>query len=204
MDKFSNNALQETERLNTLVNDLLLSAKLESAYQPLTEEIHLQELLEGIIHKLETKYPNARFTFDHEDIPYILGDRLGLTSVALNLLENAIKYSSNEPKIHVLLNQEDDRILLSIADNGIGISDKEKKKIFEKFYRVGNEDTRQTKGTGLGLYIVNQIIKAHHGQIRVLDNQPKGTIFRIILPIEHLEQDSKNSLQYDAHTFGRR
>ena len=71
---------------------------------------------------------------------------------------------------------------MEFADNGIGISDKEKRKIFERFYRVGNEDTRRTKGTGLGLYIVNQIVLAHKGIIEVSNNRPKGTIFSISLP----------------------
>jgi signal transduction histidine kinase len=70
---------------------------------------------------------------------------------------------------------------LDFADNGIGIPDKEKKRIFEKFYRIGSEETRQTKGTGLGLFIVEQVVKAHNGHIQVLDNQPKGTIFRIVI-----------------------
>lgn len=192
VDKLSKNAIQETERLNTLVNDLLLSAKLESAYQLHAEEVNLEKLLREIIRKLETKYPKANFSFQLEETALMLGDKLGLTSVALNLLENAVKYSQSDPEILIQLKQTEQGIKLCIADHGIGISDKEKKKIFEKFYRVGNEDTRQTKGTGLGLYIVNQIIKAHNGQIEVLDNDPKGTIFQIILP---------NTLN-DAHTFG--
>jgi signal transduction histidine kinase len=72
-------------------------------------------------------------------------------------------------------------VTLDFADNGIGIPDKEKKRIFEKFYRIGSEETRQTKGTGLGLFIVEQVVKAHNGHIQVLDNQPKGTIFRIVI-----------------------
>ncbi|HHH49383.1 MAG TPA: sensor histidine kinase, partial [Saprospiraceae bacterium] len=74
-------------------------------------------------------------------------------------------------------------VLLKIIDNGIGIPDKEKKHIFEKFYRVGNEDTRKTKGTGLGLYIVKRIVEAHAGKITIEDNQPTGSIFIINIPI---------------------
>ena len=73
--------------------------------------------------------------------------------------------------------------MLDVADQGFGISDKEKKKIFRKFYRIGNEDTRSTKGTGLGLYIVKEIVEAHQGRITVKDNQPRGTLFHITLPI---------------------
>ena len=88
------------------------------------------------------------------------------------------------PKISVVLREDEkNKIQLEFADNGIGIPDKEKSKIFERFYRVGNEDTRRTKGTGLGLYIVNQIVLAHKGTIEVENNRPQGTIFTISLPI---------------------
>ena len=76
-----------------------------------------------------------------------------------------------------------DRCNIEISDRGIGIEQSERKKIFEKFYRVGIEDQRKTKGTGLGLYIVDQIVRAHNGSITVSSNQPKGTIFNVFLPI---------------------
>jgi signal transduction histidine kinase len=74
---------------------------------------------------------------------------------------------------------------LEFYDQGIGIADDEKKKIFEQFYRIGNEDTRKTKGTGLGLFIVKEVVRAHQGSIKVLDNQPQGTIFSILLPLKN-------------------
>lgn len=181
--KLVTNALTDTERLNGLVNDLLLSAKLESAYQPHKENIDLSELLEDLIGKLRQKYSAVDFTYSQDgNIPYLYGDKTGMTSVAINLLENAVKYSQDPVRIDTNLYFQDDEIILDIADNGIGIDDKEKKKIFEKFYRVGNEDTRKTKGTGLGLYIVAEIVRAHNGRIQVVDNQPTGTRFRIHLP----------------------
>lgn len=184
-EKLSQNALKETERLNRLVNDLLLSAKLESTYQPHQEAIDLEELLEELIQKLESKYPEAVFRFiPSGHVSSFTGDKLGITSVMLNLLENAVKYSPSPAHIEVHLQQEDGFILLDIADRGFGIEDKEKSRIFDKFYRVGSEDTRKTKGTGLGLYIVDQIVRAHHGTISVKDNKPQGTVFHIELPME--------------------
>ena len=82
------------------------------------------------------------------------------------------------------MHQKKEQVWLEIADNGIGIADIEKKKVFERFYRIGNEDTRKTKGTGLGLYIVDQIVKAHQGTITIRDNRPQGTIFTVQLPVE--------------------
>lgn len=181
------NALKETERLNTLVNNLLFSAKLESTYQANKEPLDLHELLEEIITKLSDKYPDASFTFKQEgEMPYFQGDKMGMISVALNLLENAVKYSGNGGKANIeahLSMQDDGQIKLEIKDQGVGIPEKEKKQIFQKFYRVGNEDTRTAKGTGLGLYIVDQIIRAHSGRISVHDNTPRGSVFEILLPL---------------------
>lgn len=185
VDKLSQTGIKETERLNTLVDDLLLSARLEAAYQIQLEELSFPDLLQEIILKLKDKYPKATFQLVQKaGVGEFIGDRLGITSVALNLLENAVKYSGKEPEIEVRLSQDGQKIKWEIADQGIGIPDKEKKNIFEKFYRVGNEDTRKTKGTGLGLYIVSEIVKAHKGSISVYDNQPNGTVFCIKLPIE--------------------
>jgi len=178
------NGLMETERLNKLVNDLLLSAKLESAYQLHPEPVNLAQLLEDIFEQVEAKYPKASFTFNKQTaIEDTLGDVAGLTSVILNLLENAVKYSGEEPDIEARISQHYGMIRMEIADQGIGIAEREKNKIFEKFYRVGNEDTRKTKGTGLGLYIVNEIVRAHKGKIAVLDNSPRGTVFRVDIPV---------------------
>jgi len=184
--KLSQNALQDTNRLNTLVNDLLLAAKVETAYQPHIETISLSNLLPELIAKLQHRYPTANFDFrQSKDDIEIAGDLTGITSVAMNLLENAVKYShQTKPVITTSLREINKKISIQFSDNGIGISDKEKNKVFERFYRIGNEDTRQTKGTGLGLYIVDQIIKAHQGSISVSDNSPQGSIFTISLPKE--------------------
>ncbi len=181
--KFTNSALQETDRLTTLVNDLLLAAKIETTYQPSKEPIPLTETVEDIISKLKIKFNTAVFKVDSlPDNIFIEGDRLGITSALINLIENALKYSPKPANIEILLRSNQQNIIIEVADQGLGISDREKKKVFEKFYRVGSEDTRKTKGTGLGLFIVNEIVKAHQGKIIILDNEPKGTRFRISLP----------------------
>ena len=193
-EKFTKSALQETDRLTTLVNDLLLAAKIETTYQPLVEPIPLTASLEDIVSKLKMKFPEAVFTLtsDPPDL-FIEGDRLGITSTLINLLENALKYSPKPAMIEASIKADNQNIIIDIADQGHGINDKEKKKIFGKFYRIGSEDTRKTKGTGLGLFIVNEIIKAHYGKIEVLDNLPKGSRFRITLPAEsRFEEQTKD------------
>lgn len=185
VEKLSRGALAESERLQTLVENLLLSAKLDATYTPDRTPLNLSELLKELEEKIRGSYPDASFTISiPDDLPLWAGDKAGFTSIALNLLENAVKYSSESPHIHTELfyQQHPPGFVFRVADQGVGIADKEKKRVFERFYRVGNEDTRQTKGTGLGLYIAEQIVKAHHGRIKILDNTPKGTIFQVFLP----------------------
>ncbi|MBB4079451.1 signal transduction histidine kinase [Lewinella aquimaris] len=183
--KLSTNALAETDRLTALVNDLLLSAKLESMYQLNREPIDFGELVQDAADRVVMKYRGAKVNVDIEpDIPLISGDRQGLTSVVVNLLENAAKYSQPEPIIYTSLQRGgESEIVWTVKDNGLGIPDHEKRRVWAKFYRVGNEDTRSTKGTGLGLFIVKQIIDKHGGQIELRDNQPRGTVFRVYLPV---------------------
>ena len=180
-----NSALAETERMHELVENLLISAKLETAYQPHFEEVNLVEIMEDLLAKMASKYPEASITLEAgDDFPRMNLDRQGIASVAINLLENAVKYAGNSaPRIEVRLSVENQKLVMAFADQGLGIPDTEKKRIFDKFYRIGSEDTRKTKGTGLGLFIVEQITKAHQGHIGVLDNEPKGTVFRIEIPV---------------------
>ncbi len=177
-------ALTETERLHNLVNNILLAARIENSFQIMPEQLHFEQLIHENLRQVRTKFPNVRFDFQTiGDIPTVEVDQLGLNSVVVNLLENAVKYSpkGDEVKIKLYRNQTD--VIFEVADKGVGISDENKGKVFEKFYRVGNEDTRNTKGTGLGLYIVKTMLQAHQGDVTILDNQPKGTIFRVSLPV---------------------
>jgi K+-sensing histidine kinase KdpD len=102
-----------------------------------------------------------------------------MNSVLINLIENAVKYSPACAEVLVSLESANGQICMRVADQGKGIPDAEKNRIFEKFYRIGSEDTRQTKGTGLGLYIVKKVLETHQASIQVVDNTPTGTIFEI-------------------------
>ena len=179
------NGINDTDRLNNLVSDLLLSARLESTYQLNMELFSLEILIDECIQSIKQKFPSSEINQSKaSDIPEIFADYSAIRSVILNLLENAMKYSDSIPEINIKIYLASDKIHLEISDFGIGIAQQERKKIFEKFYRIGNEDQRKTKGTGLGLYIVDQIIKAHNGSISVSSNHPKGTKFNIFLPLD--------------------
>lgn len=185
-NQLSQTGVKEANRLNDLVNGLLLAARLEGPYEPNMEPIDLAEMLEDILANFRAKYPQVQFGMKTSgEIDPIEGDATGLSSIAINLLENAVKYSPKPATIDVSLVRENGHLIWETADQGYGIPGNEKEKIFSRFYRIGSEDTRRTKGTGLGLYIVDQLVKAHKGKVTVLDNEPQGTIFRIKLPIHN-------------------
>ena len=175
-EKLLNNSLADVDRLEKLVSNVLLATKLENrSYDFVKESLNLSELLKGIVDRVK-----AAIDQEIETNIMITGDELGITSVINNLLENAVKYSGDKPVINVRLYTDKQSIILEVSDNGIGIPDKEKNKIFNKFYRLGNEETRRTKGTGLGMFIVKEVLDSHHAKILVKDNQQKGTIFQIV------------------------
>jgi two-component system phosphate regulon sensor histidine kinase PhoR len=182
VQKLCDSGQKETERLTELVNNLLLSARLDAIYKPVREEINVAQLVEEVIQRFRTRFPNALLEIVSNEVPILRAEKLSLISVLMNLLENAVKYSKGTAEIRLTYRYEKEQFVFEVADFGIGIPVKERSKVFNRFYRIGNEDTRSTRGTGLGLYIVKQIIKIHKGKIQILNNLPKGTIFKIILP----------------------
>ncbi len=178
-----NQALQETERLDALVEKILLANRIESsAYLIQKENFNLSELCQKIINNLKISLlKNNTVNSQIKENIIVFGDEMAFTSIITNLLDNASKYSAPQSSIEFILSNENDIITLVVKDQGIGILTSEEGKVFNKFYRAGNEETRNTKGTGLGLYIVKNLVKMHQGNIKIAANQPKGTIFTIQL-----------------------
>ena len=114
----------------------------------------------------------------------IFTDKTLLKQVMTILFDNAIKYSEDGGLIQIQLDVRDRHLIFSIADDGLGISDADKKKIFDRFYRVDKARTRQKGGFGLGLSLAKQILDILNGTITVKNNQPKGSIFEVRLPIK--------------------
>ncbi|TMI91742.1 MAG: HAMP domain-containing histidine kinase [Bacteroidetes bacterium] len=172
--------LQETSRLDTLINNILVSSQLEGGgYTFSKEELDFSSLFKDCIREAKTRYPERNFIENIEPEIEIAGDPLLLQLLISNLIENAVKYSPKEKPIICKLNRSGTDVLMNIIDEGIGIADTEKSKIFDKFYRTGNESTRKTKGTGLGLYLCNKIAGDHNADISVTNNIPSGTNFAI-------------------------
>ena len=172
--------LEETSRLNFLTNNILISSQLEGGgYKTAKEELDLSDLLKDCITDFRNRFPDRHFEDNLQPDVDIKGDALLLQMLINNLVENAIKYSPKESTITALLKQEKNLIELNIIDQGAGIPDEEKKKVFDKFYRIGNEATRKAQGTGLGLYLCRIIARDHNGDISVTNNSPSGSNFAV-------------------------
>ena len=172
--------IEEIGRLNFLTNNILVASQLEGGrYQQTKEELDLSDLLKDCIQDFRNRFPERNFLEHVEPDVDVRGDALLLQMLINNLLENAIKYSPKECPITARLTRQDKRILLQVIDEGPGIPDEEKKKIFDKFYRIGNEATRKTQGTGLGLYLCSKIARDHKADISVTNNNPHGSIFTV-------------------------
>ncbi len=176
------NAVNETNRLNRLIEDVLLANSAETNLVLNKENINVSELTEQTLSNyFSDKKVKGTLKIEVESEISTSVDKLLFPSVIINLTENAFKYSPENSKVTVTLNKQNEKLVFTVSDNGHGISEKEKSKIFEKFYRIGNEDTRNAKGTGLGLYIVERIILAHSGTIDVSDNKPNGSVFKVVI-----------------------
>lgn len=176
--KLISNTLQETERLNSLCNNILLAAQLEAGLNASSkQEINFTELVEDCVGDFVNRYSKRKINSDISECVYINGEEILLQMLVNNLLENALKYSPKEAPILIVLKEINDKINLQIIDEGIGIVEADKKKVFDKFYRAGDENVRTTKGTGLGLYLCKKIMQGHRGYISITDNKPQGSIF---------------------------
>ena len=172
------NSIQNTFRLEELAENMLVSMQIENdKYQYALSEIDLSEMATQIIENQNIK---GEITGNLTAGIRVQGDNFILRMVINNLIENAFKYSNDQP-IEVNLFERNNQKIIEVKDQGIGIPKEEYKNIFKKFYRIQEEETRTTKGTGLGLFIVKEAIERHNGSVWVGVNDPKGTIFRVIL-----------------------
>lgn len=179
------NALVETDRLNALIDNVLLANSLDSGeYTFKQKKQNLSELVSTTAkryYKKELEKEELKLVI--EDDVFCEIDEQAFPSIITNLVGNALKYSGKEKNVQLELKKQNNRAILLVRDQGFGISDQEKLKVFAKFYRAGNEETRNSKGTGLGLFIVNYLVKKHNAAILIKDNTPKGSIFQIELNV---------------------
>ncbi len=174
------NSMSEVNRLNILINNILLSARLGDTSLEVNQQcVDLSSLITSIIKRLEQQYPKRQIKFSPSDA-IVHSDQWILESILINLIENALKYSPDDKPVEVEIEQGKN-LFIHVIDHGYGLSDKDKKAVFRKFYRVGSEMTRTTKGTGLGLYIVSELVKTIKADLKVSNNKPQGSVFSLKL-----------------------
>lgn len=176
---------QEVERLNTMTTDFLELARLESGrVRFVREPVHLGGLVGECVELVRAQAEGAEVTITTDVDPTlepVLGDRSRLKQVLLNLLTNAIKYNRPGGRVEIRLRREGDEVRLEVADTGVGIPPEALPHIFERFYRVPDQEGR-AGGTGLGLAIAKRIVESHHGRIEVKSEPGVGSTFIVTLP----------------------
>lgn len=181
----------ELQRLSLLVDKVLKLSMFEKKEIDLKyEHLQMKELVEEVTSSMrlqfEKHHADVRITSDEDT--HLEGDRLHLVSVIFNLLDNALKYSNDHPRITVDIRPVQDKLILSITDSGIGIPSEYHSRIFEKFFRVPTGNLHNAKGYGLGLSYVSHVVNRHKGSIRVESNEGSGSRFIIQLPRHHTEK----------------
>ena len=202
--RFLDIILKQSDRLNLILEDLLQLSKIESGQVQFKQEpLHIGSVVDRTIAMIkplaDKKQHRLRAQVD-ADLPLINGDQERLVQVLANLLDNAIKYTPEggqitvaARRIPVLAHRTADGprkgVELTVTDTGIGIPEKDRPRVFERFYRVDKARSRELGGTGLGLAIVKHIVEGHGGQIRMEGNVPNGSRFVVRLPAEPEDRD---------------
>lgn len=173
----------ETARLSSIVNKILSFSKMEAGKRHFNfKEVDLNTIIEHVLESYKFHLQNNGFKYffqKYNGSLKIKADSEAVSEAVINLLDNAVKYSSNKKNINVITGADNNYIFVEISDEGIGIAKEEQKKVFEKFYRVKSGLVHDTKGTGLGLSIVKQIMDAHKGEVAIDSELGKGSSFKL-------------------------
>ncbi len=176
----------ETNRLSSIVNKVLNFSKMEAGKRTFRfEKTDLNEIIENIFNTYSFHLQNNGFEFVlklEKDIPQINIDADSISEAVINLIDNSVKYSDKNKTVYLRTGKENSFVFVEVEDKGIGISESDQKKIFEKFFRVSTGYVHNAKGTGLGLSLVKQIVHAHKGKITLSSTLGKGSRFRLLFP----------------------
>ena len=184
-EKFLTIIWKESERLQNLIHDLLELSRIEQQYFKLnSQKMNVSDIVEDVQTLLKSKADDKDIRLKVECMgdTVIDGDPVRIKQIVINLVNNSITYTPAGGEIFVEVKEQNEEVVLKVKDTGIGISENELPRIFERFYRVRGEKT--VTGTGLGLYICKQIIQAHRGKIWAESDPGQGTTFFIELPVD--------------------
>ena len=179
--------ITETDRMTHIVQDLLTLSRLDAGNAELNlSRFPFADAIQSVYraNALEAKRHGHQLTCGSlEDLPLIVGDRSRLEQVMMNILGNAIKYTPDGGHIRITAGSTQNQVWMEVCDDGIGIPEKDRDRIFDRFYRVDKARSRESGGTGLGLSIAREIVLRHRGTIRLVPHQGPGTTIRLTLPI---------------------
>ena len=179
--------ITDTDRMTHIVQDLLTLSRLDSGKAELVlSRFPFGEAIESVAraNALNAKQRGHELRYDPpESLPLIVGDRSRLEQVMMNVLGNAIKYTPDGGHIRITAGSTEETVWMEVCDDGIGIPEKDRAHIFDRFYRVDKARSRESGGTGLGLSIALEIVQRHHGQLELMPHEGPGTTIRLTLPI---------------------
>ena len=180
--------ISETDRMTHIVQDLLTLSRLDAGNTEMRfAPFSFRESVENVCraNAMEARRHSHTLTCTlAEDMPEISGDRQRLEQVVTNILGNAIKYTPDGGHIAVTGGGSGRSVWVEVTDDGIGIPEKDRDRIFDRFYRVDKARSRESGGTGLGLSIAKEIVERHHGSLRLVPREGRGTTIRLVLPID--------------------
>jgi signal transduction histidine kinase len=179
VSKMISMAQSNISRLSQMVEQILMATRFENKFtDPQKVSINLNEFTNKTLKSIELSDVDfQRIKINIDTSIHMNADEQMISTVIVNLVNNAIKYSDGEGDIKIQAFKNGNNLTIEFSDNGIGIPDNEKKNVFQKFYRVGEEKTRTKPGSGLGLFLVKRITEIHGGKVAIENNMPKGTKF---------------------------
>lgn len=181
-DELLQKAIDENSRLEQMIDNILNASRLENrALNPVMEDFDARLLFQQIQTRFTAISGESLIELDIETGLQMHADRIMVESIVGNLVENALKYAGREKQITLYAYSKEQQVVFGVKDLGPGIPKEQKSDIFKKFYRAQSEETRSQKGTGLGLFIVSQLVSLQNGTVQCLDNQPQGANFQITL-----------------------
>ena len=186
-ENFLDIIITETDRMTHIVQDLLTLSRLDAGNAELVlSRFPFGEAIQSVTraNALNARQRGHQLVYDPPvSLPLVVGDRSRLEQVMMNIIGNAVKYTPDGGHIRITAGSTEDTVWMDVCDDGIGIPEKDRERIFDRFYRVDKARSRESGGTGLGLSIAREIVQRHHGTIALAPHEGPGTTVRMTLPI---------------------
>jgi signal transduction histidine kinase len=188
--EFLQDISKEIDRENEIITDLLELVRMEKSETEINiSSVNINEIVETVLKRLKPIAAEKNIELVFESFRPVIADvdKIKFASVVTNLVENAIKYNNTDGTVTASLNSDHQYFYLKVTDTGIGISEEDQTRVFERFFRVDKARARETGGTGLGLAITKEIVSKHHGSIKIHSKEGEGTTFTVRIPLKYIQ-----------------